>query len=190
MKKSTEKKLLDATTQLLWEKGFNKISVGEICELAGISKMTFYREFENKFDIVKVILDKRYSKFEQGYEEIFDRNIPFLEKISEIIYFNMESVKGISKELIRDIVQQDHPKFKEYMNSKVQFHVDLTMKYILLEQQKGNFRDDVKVEFIAFFIEHINELILDERLIAIYGSTDELLNQLTKMFYFGVVKRQ
>jgi hypothetical protein len=78
---------------------------------------------------------------------------------------------------------------KDYMREKVVFHRDLSLKYIVLEQKKGNFRADVKLEFISFFLEHINELILDERLNGIYESTDELANQLTKMFYFGILRR-
>lgn len=190
MKKSTEKKLLDATRSLIWKQGVNKTTVDEICTLAKVSKMTFYRAFENKFDIVKIVLDTNYEDFEKAYDEIFEKNIPFIEKISEIIYYNLQSVKEISPELIRDIVNQENPKLKEYMDDKVKFHRDLTLKYIVLEQKKGNFRDDVKLEFISFFLEHINELIFDKRLTAIYESTDELVNQLTKMFYFGVIRRQ
>jgi AcrR family transcriptional regulator len=190
LKKSTEKKLIDAATQLIWEQGVNKTTVDQICARAGISKMTFYRAYDNKFDIVKTILDRRYELYAAGYEEIFSKNLPFLEKINEIIYFNMQSVKEVSQELIRDIVQQENKRFSDYMRSKVKFQTDLILKYIHLEQKKGNFRTDVKSEFISFFIEHINELIFDERLQAIYESTDELLDQLTRMFYFGVIRRQ
>ncbi|MER3329088.1 MAG: TetR/AcrR family transcriptional regulator, partial [Candidatus Kapaibacterium sp.] len=171
------------------KQGVNKTTVDHICEEAGLSKMTFYRAYENKFDIVKEILDENYQGLEVAYKEIFTKNIPFIEKIMELIYFNMESVKEISPDLIRDIVKQDNPQMKDYMRSKVEFHRDLSLKYIIIEQKKGNFRDDVKLEFISFFLEHINELILDDRLNSIYESTDELANQLTKMFYFGILRR-
>ncbi len=189
MKDATHKKLLEATRKLIWKQGVNKTTVDHICEAAGLSKMTFYRAYENKFDIIKEILDENYAGLEVAYNEIFTKNIPFIEKIMELIYFNMESVKEISPDLIRDIVKQDNPQMKDYMRSKVEFHRDLSLKYIILEQKKGNFRDDVKLEFISFFLEHINELILYDRLNNIYESTDELVNQLTKMFYFGILRR-
>ncbi len=189
MKEATHKKLLEATRKLIWKQGVNKTTVDHICEAADLSKMTFYRAYENKFDIIKEILDENYAKMAIDYEQIFSKNIPFIEKIMEIIYHNMESVKEISPELIRDIIRQDNPQMKEYMREKVESHRDLSMKYIIIEQKKGNFRDDVKLEFISFFLEHINELILDDRLNSIYESTDELANQLTKMFYFGILRR-
>lgn len=189
MKEATHKRLLDATKSLIWKQGVNKTTVDQICEDAGLSKMTFYRAYENKFDIVKEILDANYSKMEEAYDRIFSKNIPFIEKIMELIYYNMESTKEISPDLIRDIVMQDNPQMKDYMREKVEFHRDISMKYIIIEQKKGNFRADVKLEFISFFLDHVNELILDERLSGIYESTDELANQLTKMFYFGILRR-
>ena len=189
MKDATHSQLLKTTRELIWKQGVNKTSVEQICKEAGLSKMTFYRAYENKYDIVKEVLDENYSTMEDDYEEIFKRNIPFIEKVMELIYYNMESLKKISPDLIRDIVRQDHPQLKDYMRSKVEFHRDLSLKYIIIEQKKGNFRDDVKIEFISFFLMHINELVLDERLGDIYESTDELANQLTKMFYFGILRR-
>lgn len=123
------------------------------------------------------------------YEQIFNRNIPFIEKVMELIYYIMGSVKEISPDLIRDIVKQDNPHLKDYMLSKIEFQKDLSLKYIIIEQKKGNFRNDVKLEFISFFLVHINELALEERLNNIYDSTDELVSQLTKMFYFGILSR-
>ena len=189
MKESTHKKLFDATRKIIWKNGINNTSVDQICEEAGLSKMTFYRAYENKFDIIKEILDENYEKVGKIYDEIFNKNIPFIEKIMEIIYYNTESVKEISPDLIRDIVKQDNPQMKEYLNGKNQYYRDLILKYVAIEQKKGNFRDDVKIEFISFFLEHINELSLNQRLQQIYESTDELVNQLTKMFYFGILRR-
>lgn len=108
--------MLDATRKIIWKNGINNTSVDQICEEAGLSKMTFYRAYENKFDIIKEILDENYEKVGKIYDEIFNKNIPFIEKIMEIIYYNTESVKEISPDLIRDIVKQDNPQMKEYSN--------------------------------------------------------------------------
>ncbi|PKL80732.1 MAG: hypothetical protein CVV25_03250 [Ignavibacteriae bacterium HGW-Ignavibacteriae-4] len=189
MKEATHQKLLDATRKLIWKQGVNKTTVDHICDEAGLSKMTFYRAYENKFDIIKEILDENYKDLEENYKKIFSKNIPFIEKIMELIYYNMEANKEISPDLVRDILKQENPMMKDYMRGKVDFYREISLKYIVLEQKKGNFRDDVKIEFISFFIDHINELILDERLNNVYESTDELANQLTKMFYFGILRR-
>ncbi|MER3328985.1 MAG: TetR/AcrR family transcriptional regulator, partial [Candidatus Kapaibacterium sp.] len=122
-------------------------SVSQICDDAGLSKMTFYRAYENKYDIVKEILDENYRNMAVEYDQIFNRNIPFIEKVMELIYYIMGSVKEVSPEFIKDVIKQNNPNLKDYMQSKVEFHRDLSMRYIILEQKKGNFRSDVKLEF-------------------------------------------
>jgi len=71
MKESTHQKLLDATRKLIWKQGVNKTTVDHICDEAGLSKMTFYRAYENKFDIFKEILDENYKDLGEAYERIF-----------------------------------------------------------------------------------------------------------------------
>lgn len=187
--KDTRQRIVEATQKLIWNKGINNINVSDICEEANYSKMTFYRNFENKYDVVKEILDANYQDMAVNYDLIFNKNIPFVEKIMEIIFYNMEATEGISQELINDIVNQKNPVLKDYMFEKTEFYKNLTLKYIIREQRKGNFREDVSLEFISFFLDHINELLVDDRLKTMFSTTAELSTQLTKMFYFGILKR-
>lgn len=47
MKAATHQKLLESTRKLIWKQGVNKTSVDQICQDSGLSKMTFYRAYEN-----------------------------------------------------------------------------------------------------------------------------------------------
>lgn len=174
---------------MMWKQGINATTVDHICKESGVSKMTFYRAYENKYDIIKEILDANYQDLAVSYDVIFNKNIPFIEKIMEIIYYNNNMNKSASQELIRDIVSQHHPAMKEYMLEKKEFYNGIVLNYIKIEQEKGNFRSDVSMDLVAFYIDLINELAIDPRLQDMYESTAELMNQLTKMFYFGILKR-
>lgn len=189
MIKDTRERIVNATKTVIWDRGINNVTVADICKAAAVSKMTFYRNFENKYDIIKEILDANYQDMAVNYDLIFNKNIPFVEKIMEIIYYNMQVTQGISQELMNDIINQDNPALKEYMHKKKDFYKNLTLKYIIKEQRKGNFREDMSIEFVSFFLDHINELLIDERLQTMFKTTEELATQLTKMFYFGILKR-
>lgn len=189
MIKDTRERIINAAKTVIWNRGINNITVADICTVATVSKMTFYRNYENKYDVVKEILDANYQEMAVNYDIIFNKNIPFVEKIMEIIFYNMQASEGISQEFMNDIVNQDNPALKEYMHEKKDFYKNLTLKYIIREQRKGNFREDMSIEFVSFFLDHINELLIDERLQAMFKTTDELASQLTKMFYFGILKR-
>ena len=50
--------LLNTGRRLFWKYGFKRVTISEICEEADVSKMTYYRCFENKTDLAKTIFDK------------------------------------------------------------------------------------------------------------------------------------
>ena len=41
---------------LFWKYGMARVTVEEICREAGVSKMTFYRNFKNKNEVAKQVL--------------------------------------------------------------------------------------------------------------------------------------
>ena len=55
--------LYDALMKLIQEKKFDKISVGELCEAAGVSRMTYYRSYNNKEDILLQHLDECFAMY-------------------------------------------------------------------------------------------------------------------------------
>ena len=55
--------LYDALMKLMQAKKFDKISVGELCEAAGVSRMTYYRSYNNKEDILLQHLDECFAVY-------------------------------------------------------------------------------------------------------------------------------
>ena len=55
--------LYDSLMKLMQAKKFDKISVGELCEAAGVSRMTYYRSYNNKEDILLQHLDECFAVY-------------------------------------------------------------------------------------------------------------------------------
>ncbi|MCQ2815521.1 MAG: TetR/AcrR family transcriptional regulator [Bacilli bacterium] len=76
MKKSKEKTSKDliclALYQLLHTMTYDEISVKDICDKAGVSRMSFYRKYNKKDDIFIDFCDEQFAKF---YDEINIQNI-------------------------------------------------------------------------------------------------------------------
>ncbi len=185
----TKDKIYYAAKELIWKNGINSTNVADICKEAGVSKMTFYRKYENKFELLQGIIEHNYEEFNQQFIEIFQKEIPFNEKIMDLIFAQSELLKGISKNYIVDIMKQENAELKAFIQKTNKKHNDLVMQHIVREQRKGNIRGDVSIDFLNFFRNHISTLMFNEELQKIYPSSEELLIQLTKMFYFGAVKR-
>ena len=67
----TRKWLLDALLELIKEKAFAEISVGEITDKADISRQTFYSHYYNKRDLLNALMDREFLQFR---EELLDRD--------------------------------------------------------------------------------------------------------------------
>lgn len=58
----TERKIIDAFTQLLSEKELPEITVGEICRMSGIHRTSFYLHFQDIYDLMENI-EERLAAF-------------------------------------------------------------------------------------------------------------------------------
>ena len=61
-KKSIER-ISNAMLEILKEKEFDNISITEICSKAEVARKTFYRNFNNKEDVIKTSIDLKLSEF-------------------------------------------------------------------------------------------------------------------------------
>ncbi len=57
----TQKLLREALIELIEEKGFDALTVGEIAERAMVSRAAFYRNYQDKYDLVEQIFDEAMS---------------------------------------------------------------------------------------------------------------------------------
>lgn len=62
-------KILNASMDLFKEKGYNNVSVNEICKKAGIQRCSFYNLFSNKDDIIIYIVSNLQGDYKGTLEE-------------------------------------------------------------------------------------------------------------------------
>lgn len=58
-----------ALFKLLEEKTINAISISEICDIAGVGRMSFYRNYESKEDVLRKQLLKLIQEWGKDFEE-------------------------------------------------------------------------------------------------------------------------
>lgn len=83
------KKLINlAMYALLLKKPYNEISVKEICYRAGVSRMSFYRYFSAKDDVIINVCDFQFENF---YEKIKVLKNPTWEDVFLIVFYYFKS---------------------------------------------------------------------------------------------------
>lgn len=75
-------KIIYAAAELMKEKSYRKISVAQICEKAGINRSTFYRNFEDVYDMVGKLPQELLRKLEEfGLDAFLPNSNVSLEKV-------------------------------------------------------------------------------------------------------------
>ena len=60
--------IMQALIRLMREKPFDQINVSEICKAAGYNRITYYRNFSSKEDILRTMLDDIAVEFQSNME--------------------------------------------------------------------------------------------------------------------------
>jgi AcrR family transcriptional regulator len=72
----TRARILEAAVKQFSISGYNKASVDNICEQAGVSKGAFYHHFQTKQDVFLALLDGWLQVFDQAVEASKDQTVP------------------------------------------------------------------------------------------------------------------
>ena len=182
--------LLETARHLFMRYGMKRVSIEEICRTANVSKMTFYKHFRNKTDLTKHLIRQMVAESMAQYREIMDQNIPFSEKVEKTIARKLEQARDVSREYFRDMTQISDPEIADFINEKRQEALLEVFRDYTKAQKRGDIRKELKPEFIIYFLNHIIEMIADDRLVQMYDSPDELIIELTKFFFYGITPRK
>jgi len=183
------KKILAEGKALFWKYGFKRITVEEICTAAHVSKMTYYKFFANKMELIKTILKEIAQESLSGYREIMDADIPFTEKIIKQIEMKMKGTADMSNEFMNDLILHAESDIHEIYAKITEDTLKMVYSDYLKAQQEGDIRPDIKPEFIIYFLNHLSEMLQDEKLSQLYESPNEMAMELVNFFFYGIVDR-
>ena len=84
----TQKLLREALIELIEERGFESLTIGELTERAMVSRAAFYRNYQDKYDLVEQIFEEAMSALlnavgDLGREHPPDIWVKFFEHIAE-----------------------------------------------------------------------------------------------------------
>lgn len=182
--------ILSSGKELFWKHGIKRVSVEEICAQAKVSKMTFYKFFKNKKALVIAILENTVGVALEDYKELINQDCSFTDKIAQILKMKLEGSKDISQEFILDIYQNQSMGLLPYMEELGKKSLALTMAFLLDSQKKGLIRQDIKVDFILYYFNHMMAMTTDPELLSKYEKPQDLIMESTEFFFYGIGAKQ
>ncbi|MDD3167833.1 MAG: TetR/AcrR family transcriptional regulator [Eubacteriales bacterium] len=180
-KEYTSKKaihLIETAKDLFFRHGVKRITIEEICKKSNVSKVTFYKYFSNKEEVVRHIRDELIRQGFSKFDEINKLEIGFPEKIDLITQWRIDFFSSIKSEFIEDILSVEDT--TEEMKRRY-------LKNIEDAQRKGEVRNDLSPELIWLVTEKLNEIIKDGSWKETFSEYSEFQKQLRRIYFYGLL---
>jgi AcrR family transcriptional regulator len=178
---SKKKEQIIRTAESLFSRfGAKRVTVEEICREAGVSKMTFYKYFTNKIELVRRIKDNWAEEGFRKFDEISAMDIPFPDKINLMTRWEMEFASRINAEFIREILS-----IEDVMDRAKSRY----LRNITTAQKKGEIRSDINPEFLWMVGRKLNELVKEEDWKQVFSDFGQFQEQLRTLVFFGLLSR-
>ena len=184
------RQLLSTGMDLFFRYGLKRVSVEEICETAGVSKMTFYKYFENKQDLFAYILKEFYDWGGDVFMDIWEGPGEFAAKIRKAVRYKMEISQSFSKELVHELMNSSYPAIRDMLAEKQEFWVQKILSFYLEAQKKGEIRQDIKPEFILYVLNKVSMWAEDEQLMQLYDHPRDLVREVLNFYINGLIAKE
>lgn len=191
MKEDPKKEAIIRTaTDLFMRYGVHRVTVQEICRESGVSKMTCYKHFSNKGEIVKTIIDTMMAKNMAVYRELMDQDIPYTEKLKALIRLKREAANMFSPEFLDDLWKHPEPEIAQLMQQHQAASFKQVMEDLKQAQDKGEIRKNIKIPFLMYMLNIMPDLAMREELQQMYDTPQDLIMELTEFFFYGIQNRE
>jgi AcrR family transcriptional regulator len=185
-RRDAEIRLTEAGHELFWKFGFKKVTVEDVCKKAGVSKMSFYRYYENKTELAKRVLDNVISDGVVKFRDIMSDDDTVVNKMHRFIALKIEGTNNISKEFIADIYGDMGSEIQQYM-AKLTAHTITTMiEEFRNAQSRGVFNSNFKPELLFALSNSFTELMNNPVLNKLYENPQEIIIEMVNLISYGI----
>ncbi len=184
------RQILVTAKELFFKYGIRRVTIEEICKKAGVSKMTFYKFFQNKIELAIVMLKQLYDSAEEDFDKITNSNVPFTEKVKMTIEMKKKQTEYMGLELWADMLHNPIPEVEEYIEKQKMYFIKKILNIYTEAQKTGDIRPDIKPEFILYILNLLMETAKDENLLKLYDTPKALAEEVIKFYFYGIVTRK
>ncbi len=181
--KSKSKKyisLLDTAKDLFFKHGIKRVTIEEICKKSKVSKVTFYKYFKDKNDLIKTIRDELMQTGFARFDEINSLSLSYPEKVEMMTSWRMEFFASMKSEFIKEIMDIDH------VTEEIKERYLINIKQA---QQKNEIDPALSPELIWLVTEKFNEILKEGNWENHLLDHMEAQVQLRQMYFYGLLKR-
>lgn len=175
--------ILEAALTLFVKYGVQKVSVAEIAKEANVSQVTIYNYFQSKDNLVSEVIIYYVNKVWEEYEQLFNSDRSFPEKVKGIIF----DKKMIANEINEDFFNHFMKEYRREDSYIKQFYVEKTLPSLIKlfneGKEQGYVDKTLSDEAILFYTQMFADYFRRED---VYEKVLPLTEDLTKIFFYGI----
>lgn len=187
---SSKEKIIQAAKHEFMQFGYTKITVDEIAKVAGVSKKTIYQHFNSKEEIFWEVMKCRTNEKFTSFQDIYDLDVDFLEKMRLIGYRNAKDLTNAPIAFLKDL-KRNAPelsiKIEELRRESV---VKIFEDFYSRGLKENYFRKDIPIKIVSemyyAMMNHMFTIAIDSN----QHSMEELYDYLSMIFFEGVFSRE
>ncbi|WP_071393452.1 TetR/AcrR family transcriptional regulator [Bacillus tuaregi] len=147
----TQEHLLQTSIQLIIEKGYDNVTISEICQICEVAKGTFYTHFSSKKDIlIKILADINENMFEKI---LLDENHTTFEQILEYIKRYMITIQEQGVDFTRVFLKIIIDEHFDTNLVKAHLHANMVGKILDCGKSRGEIRSDISTEQLSQYLQ-------------------------------------
>ncbi|MBN2040909.1 MAG: TetR/AcrR family transcriptional regulator [Spirochaetes bacterium] len=180
------RQIIETGTKLFIRHGIKRITVEEICEEAGVSKMTFYKFFANKLELVKQIVTGMMDEGFKFVDNIMAQDIPYEEKVRQNIKHKIEGIRKYGDLFFEEFLRI--PELQPYIAEMNSNAVKKIIEIFNTGKAEGAIREDITPEFYQYLLGHLSIMGNDDNLKKVFPDMGHRIETLIDVLFHGVFK--
>ena len=180
--------LKQVATELFYQQGWKLTSVAEICRVAGVSRVTFYKHFPTKQDLVKSIFEEQKNNMRQEFDRLLATKADLATVIQQILTMQQESMATLySAAVLHDLNHDKDETLQDFFRQMVQEKYHYMHYFFSTLQKRKSIRNDFPVILIDVLIQKMDEMIHSSVLQKHYaGKEQQLFKDVLQLFLHGL----
>ena len=147
---NTKQKIIENAIHLFKEKGYDAVTVQDICDASGISKHTFYYHFESKDHILHEFVKIPYEVKPEMMQELFKSESP-LGKYFTLLEPRLTYLEKLGGKILKQLI------FSGFQHKRGEFHhggekhpmMEVEVELLKQAQEKGEIRNQSEASDLA-----------------------------------------
>ncbi len=179
--------ILRAARTLFAERGVSEVGVGEIAAQAGVSQVSIYNYFGAKDCLVREVLLSYLEKAMHTYEEILEQDLPFVEKLHQMLIQKQNTIIEISRAQFSRSAWEDKTLQRLFREAAREKAVSIYLRFIEQGKKEGVIDEKLPNEAIIAYMTASMAIIQSPE----YLSTPaEYKLAIIQLFLYGLLKEK